>query len=79
VGKLLLYLSALGVPTSRILKNRVAAIENVFWHRCPGSNKRFFTSMSFSFALDFAIVFLFRFLLLLFFFEKTKKLVVEVF
>jgi hypothetical protein len=55
---LLLHHSAPGVPTSGLLKNRVAAIKNFLWHRCRGSSRRFFTFVSFYFALDFAIVFL---------------------
>jgi hypothetical protein len=55
---LLLHHSALRVPTNGILKNRVATIKKVFLRHYRGSSKRFFTFVSFSFSLDFAIVFL---------------------
>jgi hypothetical protein len=62
---LLLHHSALGVPKSGILKNRVATIKNMFWRRYRGSSKRFFTFVRVSFTLDFAIVFLFSSCILL--------------
>jgi hypothetical protein len=70
-----LHHSALGVPMSGILKNRVAAMKNIFWHHFRGSSRRFFTFVSFSFGLYFAIFFLvFSF----FFLKEPKKLVQDV-
>jgi hypothetical protein len=74
-GKLLLlHHFALGVPTSGTLKNRGVLLRTFFWSHCQGRRRRSFTFVSFSFTLDFAIVFLFSsYFSLLFLKKKNQK------